>query len=85
MKMTASGDALVRRYEARTPRSRQLWEQSQRGQGVVVTIPPSPKLRTNSIGIMALSSNLAMAYETYTQALQALGAKEDKLLFELKV
>lgn len=62
-----------------------LWQQSKQGQGVVVTIPPSPQLGINSLGIMVLGPSLARAYEIYGQALQALGAKEERLLFQPKI
>lgn len=66
-------------------KKRLLWEQSKHGEGVIITIPPSPQFGINTVGIMALASDLPTVYEIYSRALEAFGSQENELLFELKI
>lgn len=62
-----------------------LWEQSKHGEGVIITIPPSPRFGMNSLGIMAVGPDLPTADEIFSKALSALGSQQNNLLFELKI
>ncbi|MFQ5992273.1 MAG: hypothetical protein ACE5NA_07525 [Nitrospiraceae bacterium] len=58
-----------------------LWEQSDHGEGVIVSIPPSPEFGIHSIGILAIGASGSTAHEIHDQALHALGTAKSELLF----
>lgn len=70
---------------AHVGRKKLLLEQNKHGEGVIITIPPSPRFGLNGVGIMAVGSNLSTAYEIYSRALYELASEESNLLFHHKI
>ncbi len=70
---------------ARLGKKKLLLEQNKHGEGVIITIPPSPRFGLNGVGIMAVGSNLSTAYEIYSRALYELASEESNLLFDHKI
>ena len=66
-------------------RRKLLFQHGGHSDGVIITIPPSPRFGIKNVGIMAVGANVSSAYETYCRTLDALGAKENELLLDLEV
>lgn len=60
-----------------------LWEQNKRGEGVIITMPPTPGLGINCVGIMVVGDDIFSTYELYNRTLHLLGEREQGYLFDL--
>lgn len=58
-----------------------LWEQSGHGEGVVISIPPSPENNIPHLGVVAIGGSLSKAYGILDKTVHTLGARENELLF----
>jgi hypothetical protein len=57
-----------------------LIEQNGYSEGVIITMPPLPRLGINAISFMTLGSSVSSAYEYYDRTLKALGHEEEESL-----
>ena len=62
-----------------------LWEESKGVGGVVITIPPLPRLGLNTIGLMFIGSSLAEAHRIYERTLHIFGVDREEMLFTYEV
>lgn len=58
-----------------------LWGQSNRGDGVIISIPPSPEFNIPFMGIVAISNSLTRVYDIIDQTLHTFGLAEIDLMF----
>lgn len=60
-----------------------LWEQNNHGEGIIISIPPSPECNIAHLGIVVIGKGLPKANDILNQAVHALGATENERLFAM--